>query len=178
MPALVHVVAANLSSRTQLKAPKWAHACTFFGAKTAPTFIRLRADLLNGPHPHSINFSVRRSVSDYRPSSYVLAGYILRTNFSCASWKRQQGAKPMSALPPNANVDGRHPNVCFVPIADIPLASGLKMKRPPTETTLLIVFFSLFYSFLRHINTCGNVPPDITVLDIPVAGNCVGRNES
>ena len=43
---LVHVVAANWSLGTQLKAPEPDHPYTFFGAKTAATFIQLNADLL------------------------------------------------------------------------------------------------------------------------------------
>ena len=37
--------------------------------------------------------------------------------------------------------------------------------------------FSLFYSFLCHINTGGNVPPAVTVLDILVACNRIGRGQ-
>jgi hypothetical protein len=46
MLALVRAVAASWSLRTQLKAPQPEHSYTFFGAKTAATFIQLRADLL------------------------------------------------------------------------------------------------------------------------------------
>ena len=77
--ALAGVVAAKWNLVKQLEVSKPAHPYTFFGAKTAATFIRLRADLLNGPHPHSISFSVRRRASDYRYSIYFLAASILRT---------------------------------------------------------------------------------------------------
>ena len=77
--ALAGVVAAKWSLGKQLEVSKPAHPYIFFSAKTAVTFIQLSDDLLNGPHPHIISFSVRRSVSDYRHSSYFLAGSILRT---------------------------------------------------------------------------------------------------
>jgi hypothetical protein len=79
MLTLAGVVVAKWSLVKQLEVSKPAHPYTFFGAKTAATFIRLRAYLLNGPHPHSISFSVRRRASDYRHSIYFLAASILRT---------------------------------------------------------------------------------------------------
>ena len=98
-------MAASWSLKTQLKAPKREHAHTFFGATTAATFMQLRADLFDGPHPQHINFSVRRSVSDYRTSIYFLAGSILRTAFSRASWP--VGSSSVTRLTRNSTVDKR-----------------------------------------------------------------------
>ena len=47
--SLVHVVSANWSLGTQLKAPQPDHSLTFFSAKTAATFMQLNAKCAHGP---------------------------------------------------------------------------------------------------------------------------------
>src|SRR4029078_1247478 len=78
----------------------------------------------------------------------------------------------MSALPPIADMCGAVAHIGFGPIADIrpkflsayKLKEGRQSKRPD-----LFFCFSLFYSFLCRINTCGNLLPAITVPDITAA---------
>jgi hypothetical protein len=48
--SLVHVVAANWSLGTQLKAPQPDRSLTFFGAKIADTFMQLNANCAHGPY--------------------------------------------------------------------------------------------------------------------------------
>ena len=124
---LVRAVAASWSLKTQLKAPKREHAHTFFGATTAATFMQLRADLFDGPHPQHINFSVRRSVSDYRTSIYFLAGSILRTAFSRASWP--VGSSSVTRLTRNSTVDKRL--ICTQQLtSSVPALGGCLVSRP------------------------------------------------
>ena len=49
------------------------------------------------------------------------------------------------------------------------------MKEAANRGGLLT--FSLFYSFLCRINTGGNLPPSITVIDMTRAGNRAARSE-
>ena len=93
---LAGVVVANTSLGKQLEVSKPAHPHTFFGAKTAATFIGLRDELLNGPHPHSISFSVRRRSSDYRHSIYFLVD---PRNFTCPTASALKSAIACSRFP-------------------------------------------------------------------------------
>ena len=81
----------------------------------------------------------------------------------------------MSALHPKADMCDAKRDVRFVPKADIALASRLKGRQP--RQPYLFFCFSLFYSFICRINTCGNLPPAITVFDMTVARNRASRSE-